>query len=245
MRPDVIDLNEFYSTPLGQVTRRAIRRRIREIWPDTKGLSVLGFGYASPFLLPFREEAERVIALMPAQQGIVHWPSRHANLVALAEETDLPLPDASVDRVLMVHALETSEQVRPMMREIWRVMASGGRLIVVVPNRRGIWARVERTPFGHGSPFSPPQMTRLLRETLFSPRVTERALFFPPTRWRTLLRVAPVFESVGQRWGPTFSGVLVVEAGKQIYAMTAQPEVRRTRRRARAVLAPEGSRRGV
>src|SRR5918997_1079627 len=104
MYTDAIDLREFYESSLGQVARRMIRRRVRELWPDVRGQVVLGVGYAAPYLRPFRDEAE------------------------------LPLPDMSVDRVLLVHGLECTEQLRPMMREIWRVMAGGGRLLVVAPN---------------------------------------------------------------------------------------------------------------
>ena len=216
MRPDVVDLNQFYATSLGQTARRQVRRRIRTLWPSTAGLRVLGLGYATPFLRPFRDEAERVIAMMPASQGVSAWPSDEPNLVGLCDEAEIPLPDSSIDRVLMVHALETSEQVRPLLREVWRVLASGGRLMVVVPNRRGIWARVERTPFGTGSPFSPPQLERLMRDSMFSPTATLSALFFPPTQRRSLIRLAPAFENLGNRWAHALSGVLISEAGKQI-----------------------------
>ncbi len=229
MRPDVIDLGHFYASSLGQVARRMIRRRVREMWPNTASLRVLGLGYATPFLRPFREEAERVIAVMPANQGVEHWPDGSGNLVTLAEEEELPFEDASFDCILMVHALETSEQVRPLMREVWRVMTAQGRLLTVVPNRRGIWAQVARSPFGYGHPYSPPQLIRLLRDTMFLPGLTTGALYMPPVNRRMVLRAAPAVENVGARWLSALSGVLVVEAGKQIYAVT--PERARRRRR--------------
>ncbi len=49
------------------------------------------------------------------------------------------------------------------------MLAPGGRLVIVVPNRRGVWARFEHTPFGTGRPFSRGQLTELLRETNFTP----------------------------------------------------------------------------
>ncbi len=116
-----------------------------------------------------------------------------------------------------------------MLREVWRVMASGGRMLVVVPNRRGIWARLERTPFGHGHPYSPPQLNRLLRDTMFTPMQSKAALYIPPSRRRTVLSAAPAVENIGGRWLPALAGVLLVEAGKQIYSVSAKP-VRRRRR---------------
>lgn len=235
MRPDIVDLDQFYTTPLGQVTRRLIGVRLQEVWPDVSGLRVLGVGYATPYLRAFRERADRVLAAMPASQGVIRWPRGEPGLVALSEEIELPLPDSSIDRVLLVHSLENAEQVRPMLREIWRVMTSGGRILIVVPNRRGVWARFERTPFGHGQPFSPPQLTRLLRETMFLPTMTTAAVSVPPVTWRPLLKTATAIERVGRRWGSAIAGVLVVEAGKQIYAVSAD---RGERARARRLVIP-------
>ena len=240
MRPDVIDLREFYDGRLGQIARRMIRRRIRETWPDVTGLSVAGLGYATPYLRPFRDEAERVLVIMPAAQGVAQWPAEGPNQVALADETELPLPDSSVDRLLLVHALENSEEVRPMLREAWRVMASGGRMLVVVPNRRGIWARLERTPFGQGYTFSAVQLNRLLRDNLFSPLRSTAALYMPPSNSRMMLRSAAAWEQLGGRWGRTFAGVLVVEADKQVYGV-APSAVRLARRRPRPVIVPAGA----
>jgi SAM-dependent methyltransferase len=228
---DALDLRDFYRTSLGQIAQRIIRARIRATWDNVAGLTVLGFGYATPYLLPFREEAHRVIAAMPAQQGVLHWPTDGPGAVTLCDETEIPLPDVSVDRVLMVHGLECSEQLRPMLREVWRILADGGRLLAVVPNRRGIWARLDRTPFGHGYPYTPGQLNRLLRDTLFSPLRVERALFVPPTRSRMMIAAAPAWENIGVRWFPTFSGVLIIEAGKEIYAPTVETARPARRRR--------------
>ena len=221
-RPDVIDLAEFYEGRLGQVACRIIRRRIRETWANVKGQRVLGLGYATPYLRSFQGEAERVIALMPAQQGVVHWPRSGPGLVGLADETDLPLPDASIDKVLMVHAVESSEYVGALLREVWRVMAGDGTLLVVVPNRRGVWARSEISPFGQGSPYTPRQLFRLLRDTMFLPARAQGALYLPPSRRRFILRAAGAWENIGARWWQTFSGVIMVEASKQIYAASTE-----------------------
>jgi SAM-dependent methyltransferase len=218
---DVVDLRDFYHSSLGGLARRTIRHRVRGIWDNVSGMNVLGLGYATPYLLPFRDEAERVIAAMPATQGVLHWPGDGQGLVTLCDEAEIPLPDVSIDRVLLVHSLECSEQLRPMLREIWRILADGGRLLAVVPNRRGIWARLDRTPFGHGYPYTPSQLSRLLRDTLFTPIRTERALFVPPSHSRMVIASAPAWEKIGLSCFQTVAGVLIIEAGKQIYAASA------------------------
>jgi SAM-dependent methyltransferase len=221
MSSDVIDLRDFYLTGLGQVARRMIRRAIRRIWPDLRGMRLLGIGYATPFLSAISAETERTVALMPASLGVLGWPPAASNLVTLADEGELPFADYSIDRVLLVHALETSEQVGPMLKEIWRVLAGGGRLLIVAPNRRGIWARLERTPFGSGRPYSMSQLSQLLRDELFTPVGSDTALFIPPARKRMILRSASAWERIGKRWFQTFAGVVLIEAAKQIYAKPA------------------------
>jgi SAM-dependent methyltransferase len=228
MYSDVVDLRDFYQSSLGQVARRMIRRRIRMIWPDVTGLRVLGLGYATPYLRPFRDEAERVVALMPAAQGVLQWPREALNVAALCDEAELPLQDSSIDRVLLIHALECSEELRPMLAEVWRVLAGGGRVLMVVPNRRGIWARLDRTPFGAGHPFTQAQLSRLLREMQFTPVASASALYIPPTESRMVLSAAAAWENLGERWFNSFAGVTMVEATKQIYAKS-KPE-RRPRR---------------
>ena len=105
MSIDVVDLRNFYSQRLGIVARRFVGRGIRRRFADTRGLSVLGVGYATPYLGLFREEAERCLAFMPAAQGVLKWPTAKPTLATLVDEFSLPLPDASVDRILLVHAL--------------------------------------------------------------------------------------------------------------------------------------------
>jgi len=235
MHDDVTDLRAFYETSLGLVVRRLVRRRVRALWPDVRRDVVLGLGYATPFLRPIRDEADRVIAVMPSQQGVVRWPADGRGLVALADETELPLPDYSVDRVLVAHGLETSEARGRMLEEIWRVMAASGRLLVIVPNRRGLWSRADRTPFGHGHPYSASQIQRLLREANFVPDRVERAVHIPPLKSPFLLTSAPAWEQVGHRWFDTFGGVVIVEASKQVYRVAG---TRRRARRMRPVLMP-------
>jgi SAM-dependent methyltransferase len=231
MWPHVVDLRDFYVSSLGQVARRMIRRQIRAMWPDVSGQRVLGFGYVTPYLRAFREEAERTLAFMPASQGVQHWPEDEPGLTALILEDELPLPDLSVDRVLMVHSLECTEHVGSLMREVWRVLTDSGRLLLVVPNRRGIWARFERTPFGYGQPYTPVQMSRLLRDTLFTPEQTGTALYMPPMPWRVMIRSAVAWENIGRRWFSRLSGVILIEARKQIYAATRAESPARARRR--------------
>jgi SAM-dependent methyltransferase len=239
MSLDVIDLRNFYAQRLGVVARRVIGRGIRARWNDVHGLRMLGIGYPTPYLGLFREEAERCLAFMPAAQGVVKWPTAKPTLATLVEETDLPLADSSVDRVLLVHALEMSHDAAGLLREVWRVLAAGGRLLAVVPNRRGLWARMDTTPFGHGRPYSRSQITALLRETWFTPTAWGEALYVPPISRGWFLRSAVAWERTGATISAPFAGVHIVEATKQVYRpIPARREKRQFVPALKPVLAP-------
>jgi SAM-dependent methyltransferase len=236
---DVVDLRNFYSQQLGVVARRFVGRGIRARWNDTRGLRVLGVGYPTPYLGLFREEAERCLAMMPATQGVIRWPSTRLGLAALVEEDELPLTDSAVDRVLLVHALEMSADATELLRETWRVLAAGGRLMAVVPNRRGVWARMDTTPFGQGRPYSRSQITQLLRDAWFTPTGWGEALYVPPISRNWFLRSAIAWERTGSTLSAPFAGVHIVEATKQVYrAIPARREKRRLVPSLQPVLAP-------
>lgn len=217
MSIDVIDLRGFYAHRLGIMARRIVGRGIRAHWPETRHQRVLGLGYAIPYLGLFRESAERCIAFMPAAQGVVKWPTLRPSLVALVDQYEMPLADSSVDRVLIVHALEMADDPTGLLREVWRVLAPSGRVLAVIPNRRGMWTRSDATPFGHGRPYSKSQITQLLRQTWFTPTAWSEALHIPPSRGAWLTRSAMMWERAGAAISAPFAGVHIVDATKQVY----------------------------
>ena len=214
MPQDVRDLAAFYDAPLGQLARRAILREIRGFWPDLRNYRVLGYGFAVPYLraLP---EAERAIAAMPAPFGVMAWPAEK-NAALLCEEDALPFPDVFFDRILIVHGLESAESLRALLRQLWRVLAPEGRILLVAPNRASLWAQVQVSPFGHGRPFSRMELESLLKDALFEPGRWARALYAPP--FETVTRNGAGWEKLGAKLFPGIGGVHVVEAAKSLYA---------------------------
>jgi SAM-dependent methyltransferase len=242
---DIVDLREFYGSRLGGATRRALANRLRPSLARLKGAKVMGLGYAMPYLADCVPAAEVQIAFMMARMGVFRWPDEGAVQSALIDECDLPLLESVVDVAIVVHALEFTDAPGEMLKEIWRVLAPQGRLFLVVPNRRGVWARFDSSPFGYGQPFSRPQLSRLLRESQFSAVSWSHALYFPPSTEGMVLSSATAFESIGSRVMPAISGVIVVEAVKQVYATTSGKRVRRFAVRPRPALLPIPSRRGM
>ena len=239
MSLDITDLRQFYGRPLGLVVRRLLSQRLHEFWPDVRGMTVMGLGFATPYLGSFRGSAYRLGALMPATQGVLVWPATGACQSTLVMEDALPFPDASIDRLLAVHCLEMSEPVRPLLRDVWRVLKPEGRLLAVVANRRSIWSRLEVTPFGHGRPYSRRQLEQLLSEALFSVLNERTALHMPPSRGALMLSSAPAWERLGSRLWPALSGVIMVEASKELAAPIGKAA---TARRVAGSLKPERAR---
>ncbi|MDE2515508.1 MAG: methyltransferase domain-containing protein [Rhodospirillales bacterium] len=218
MAADTHAAADFYGTARGAVAARLLRARLLQFWPDLAGQSLLGIGYAAPYLRLWREQAYRTIALTPAQMGAARWPAGAPNLSCTAEEDALPFPDLCFDRILLVHGLEGAENARRLLRECWRVLKDDGRLLVVAPNRRGVWAYLEATPFGHGQPYSAGQLGRLLAATLFRVERRDSALYMPPARLRLMLRSAKLIERTGRRLAPGLAGLTLTEAVKDTYA---------------------------
>ena len=242
MREEIHGLDGFYATPTGLVAARLLRVRLRGFWPALPGQSVLGLGYASPFLRLWRAEAARCVALVPPHLPPWRWPRNLPSRTAVGEEDALPFPDLCFDRILLVHGLETADNARRLLREAWRVLKDDGRLLVAAPNRLGIWAQMERTPFGHGQPYSPGQLENLLRRQMFRVERRGEALFVPPFTTRILLRGAEGWERVGAAAFPRFAGLTLMEAEKDMFGAlpvaTADAALRPQRRR---VVVPAGA----
>lgn len=228
MAADVHAAADFYGTTRGAVAARLLRERLLAMWPDLQGQSVLGVGFAAPYLRLWRAQAARCIAVTPAQMGATRWPLGQPCLACTAEEDALPFQDLSFDRVLLVHGLEAADNARRMLRETWRVLKDDGRLLVVAPNRTGLWAYVEQTPFGHGQPYSFGQLGRLLAGALYRVERRDTVLWVPPIGPRLVLRSAELFERSGRRFMPGMAGLIVTEAVKDVYAaMPRKPAPRR------------------
>jgi SAM-dependent methyltransferase len=220
MHLDVQDLRSFYyRTQLGRAAQRSIRDQVVRFWPETTGQTVFGFGFAVPLLRPFLADARRVIALMPGPQGVMAWPQGMPNVSVLCLETLWPIETGTVDRLLLLHGLETSENPSAVLEEAWRCLKPGGHALFIVPNRSGLWARRDVTPFGFGRPYTSSQLEAQLRRHDFEPERHSAALFQPPSEKRFWLRTGSMWEGVGQRLSSDLAGgVLMVEATKQVAA---------------------------
>ena len=230
MRSNAHELKRFYASPLGRGARGSIAVGLSRIWRPLPNERLVGLGYAIPWLGDLSRRAGRSLALMPAAQGAQRWPKDGPSRTTLVFDEELPLADASVDRVLMVHALEHAEQPLEALREVHRVLAANGRVVVVVPHRRGLWARFEHTPFGTGRPWSRGQLTRIVESAGFTIADVNDALLFPPLPRGPVDRLWRPFDWVGRKALSTFSGAIIAVGAKGGQATGVSAEVRLLRR---------------
>ena len=220
MHLDVQDLRNFYyRSTLGRAAQKAVRDQVVELWPDAKGQTVAGYGFAVPLLRPYLKEARRVIGLMPAPQGVMPWPAGMQNVSVLCEETLWPVETGRVDRLVMMHGLENCDRPGDLLTEAHRVLGPGGRALFVVPHRSGMWSRSDSTPFGFGRPYSPGQLEAQLRHYGFMPERHRTTLFQPPSHKRFWRKTGAMWESFGRTVSPVLAGgILMVEASKRVHA---------------------------
>ena len=218
MRQTVITLEKFYASPLGVTAKNMAARRLSSLWPDLSGQDVLGFGYCGPYLNPYMKGANRVVLSMPGGQGAVARQGQRGIIACLTEEDLLPFSDARFDNVLCVHGVEETPNLDALLRELWRVTRPEGRIVVIASNRAGMWARSDKSPFGAGRPFSRTQLRAALNNVGFVPTVWSGALYAPPLRKLTGAGFTNGFERFGETVWPRFSGLVLVEAIKRLYA---------------------------
>jgi SAM-dependent methyltransferase len=226
MMLEAVRLHNWYSSPQGQTVAHLVGE-VMVHWLSVKPptIKILGLGFAQPYMDQFiqflpQERGVRSFGASPAEMGVMAWPTGEANRMAQIRPDALPFADEQFDQVIMAHFLEGCESPQAALRETWRILAPGGRLLSMVPNRGGLWARRDTTPFGWGRPFSPGQLTELLTESLFIPRQSRFALFMPPVAERYFPRAAPAWEKAGTRWFAPLGGAILCEAEKVVYAST-------------------------
>ncbi|THD72100.1 methyltransferase domain-containing protein [Thalassobius vesicularis] len=239
MHLDVQDLRNFYyRSTLGRAAQKAVRDQLLALWPEAQGQTVVGFGFAAPLLRPYLADARRVTALMPGPQGVMSWPAGMPNVSVLCEETLWPIETGHVDRLVVMHGLETSEQPSALLDECWRVLGPGGKAMFIVPNRAGLWSRSDLTPFGYGRPYTLGQLETQLKRRNFMPERTATTLYQPPSHRRFWRKTGEMWERLGASFSVVVAGgVIMVEATKRVHAPSG-PGLKEAVRRPLSILNP-------
>ncbi len=210
-------LTSFYQTPLGILTQRLLAARLAELWPHLAGEEILALGDIRPLWEVLTAQGGRLFGFTESKE--IKRLAR-ADPASVFSPPSLPLPvaDASMDRVVALHFLENLSNPADALDEIGRVLKGEGRLLLIIPNRHGIWARSKATPFGSGQAYSFYQISTLLKDQGFQIDRARGALYVPPVRSRLVLSLTDGLEKGGRCLFPSLGGVLLIEARKRIYA---------------------------
>ena len=225
MRMDVAALKNFYfHTDLGTKVIKIISKTLNPLMSSNSCEFIIGFGFTCPFMdslirmSSLNVNSPKIISLMPGEQGVVPWPKNKENLSVLVDETSWPINTSSADIILIAHGLEVSGNQDDLLNEAFRVLNGKGKLILLVPNRTGLWARSDNTPFGFGKPYTINQLTFLLSQNQFHIDNIFSVLYGMPSKKGYWLRSINFWEAVGKKFNfPFFGGVLIVEASKSVY----------------------------
>lgn len=218
MRQSVVQLEKFYAGRLGRLSAIMVMRRLQNLWPHLVGRHILGLGYAGPFITPYMEAAKSITLAMPAAQGAVVTRSQRGIISTLVDDHRLPFADASFDNVILAHGIEEAVDVQTLLRELWRVTMPEGKIVIIAAHRKGLWAQFDKTPFGYGRPFSRGQLRRALEQANFIPLLSAGVLYSPPLGFFARPKLSLATERMGETLLPSFSGLIMVEAVKRLYA---------------------------
>ena len=234
MRQSVVQLEQFYAGRLGRLTEIMATRRLQNLWPDLTGRHVLGFGYAGGFIRPHLETAKSAVLAMPATQGAVVARTERGIMSVLVQDDCLPFADASFDNVIVAHGLEEAVDVDHLLKELWRVTMPEGRIVIIATHRKGLWAQFDHTPLGAGRPFSRTQLRHALNRAGFLPSLSAGVLYAPPLRFFARPRLSIATEKLGETLWPGFSGLIMLEGIKRLYAEQNRGFSERVKRRSPA-----------
>ncbi|MEM1390345.1 MAG: methyltransferase domain-containing protein [Pseudomonadota bacterium] len=220
MRQPASDLEAFYATKLGSMTTARIAQRLKDLWGPCKGLSILGIGFPQPILPLWQDTARCAVGVVTEESGVTvtSFKGKRGGKVAPALDHRLPFGDGVFDRVVLLHAIEEAESPRAALREAWRVLAPEGRIVVATANRKSFWSLAESKAFGNGRPWTRRQLIALLNDGLFQVTASTTAVHMPPLNWPMITAASESWERIGELISPGLGGVVLVEAGKHIYA---------------------------
>ena len=230
-KPDDDLLSSYYQTSTGRMVRHLIARKLKPtltaLFPSGRDdLAIATLGYMRPYLKYISDHYPHLINLQTHQDSITPWPrtSPHStqqmrSRQSLVDITALPLLDASLDGLFIIHGIERALSPHDVISEAWRVLKSQGSMVLVVPHRGSIWASRDDTPFGLGQPYSMNQIKTLLKDHDFEVGKIHQSLAAPPSKSSLYPRYAPFVE----RLPHPFGGVLIVEARKMIYSIKGKP----------------------
>jgi len=224
----------WLASPLGGYFADWEQTRLDAMLVDIFGYNALQIGMESLDLL----RANRMPLRARAVRDAVAVPAEGVSLVA--GEAALPFASASLDLVVLAHALEFSDSPHHVLREVERVLVAEGSVVICGFNPYSLWGWRRRRAHGagqwpwRGQYLSAPRVRDWLILLGFEVQSNQFGCYVPGAasgpewlaRWRWLDRI-------GRRWWPVCGAVWIMHGIKRVAgARLIQPNWREKRARA-------------
>ncbi len=217
---DVDRLDAFYQTKLGGLVQFDVGQNVNQLLNVAKNNTVVGYGYTYPYMDLFGNATNSVVTLAPMAQGGRGCLLKDQNISCVSEELLMPLLDRSVDKLFICHSFEFVNNIPEFLKECYRVLADDGEILMVVPNRRGLWAHNANTPLGYGMPYTGAQLSEILTNHMFNPISVQYGLFTLPNEMLFRYGLDKAMEFCTKFVSAKFGGVLYMLARKQVLSAT-------------------------
>ncbi|XAH21737.1 methyltransferase domain-containing protein [Xylophilus sp. GW821-FHT01B05] len=150
----------------------------------------------------------------------------------VADSTALPFAAASLDLLLLPHALETSADPHATLREVERVLVPEGRVVICGLNPVSFWGLKQRRALlaqrlGFGRRYLPDAVDFIgywrlrdwLRLLSFEVESVQFGCWRPAVRSQRWLDRYAWMDQLGDRWWPIFGAAYFVVAVKRVHGM--------------------------
>lgn len=228
MYEGIISLQDWFGTPAGRYLAALEQQRFDLAVADIFGYHALQLGLRGHDLLAANRMPHRWRA---STRDFSEGESEHQT-VLLTDYAALPFPEASLDLVVLPHALDSHPDPRAALREVSRVLVPGGRVALSGFNPASLWGmrmRRERLcqRFGWGSTVMPSHLELIgnwrLRDWLhlldFEIEVSDFDAFVPAVGSEKWLRRWAWMDRAGARCWPIFGAVYFLVAVKRVHGM--------------------------
>ena len=211
-------LRSWFDSPLGLSLQAIETNRLRSILPNLYGKVILQLGALGKM---------NMIDSSPAPTRVVIdlLGNNHAVAVQGFPEA-LPFAGRSVDIALLPHTLDFASDPHQVLREVDRVLAPEGHVIVLGFNPLSMWGitrvfarRRGRVPWcAHF--FGVARIKDWLRLLEYEVTAGQMLYYRPPLQKESVMDRLYFLDKVGDRWWPLMAAAYLVVAKKRVYGVT-------------------------
>lgn len=228
------ELSAWLASPPGQALQRWELAQIDAAVSDVFGYHALQLGLPElPTLRTNRMPYQWCATRQPAPSAAPGCASPPVQKVHLHCDFEaLPFPEASLDLVVMPHALESSIDAHASLREAARVLVPEGRLVICGLNPSSLWGFKQRRArfyrkLGFGKLYLPEageflgywRLRDWLRLLSFEVESSNFGLWHPAVRSEAWLERTAWMNPLGQKYLPIFGAAYCVVAVKRVRGM--------------------------